>query len=414
MPRARSAVPKYQKHKASGRAKVRILGVDHWLGQYGTKESRDAYAKLIASFVAGEAVPTIKIEKAAKTTGLTVTQAMVAFWKWAENRYAVSAGDGRALTNLRLALRSMARLHGDTPLHLFGPSCLIQIRDQMAQEKLARRTINARIGTIKRFVKWTVSRELAPPSVLVAVQAVESLRFGEGGKETAGRRTPVTPELIEGTIPHLPPMVQALVRVLWLTGARVGEIRKLTTGMIDRSTPVWKATLVEHKTAAYGKPRIILLGPSCQEIIEPWLRPESPDEPIFSPKLIDERLNVPGRKLPPGETYHRVSLARCLRRAIARAFPHPELLKLQQLDPGPKQDHLVREWKLANKKKLDAWIKEHTWSLAQLRHNRATELREEHGIDVAATILGHARPDMTTHYSREAIKHAEKAVKMTG
>jgi integrase len=172
-------------------------------------------------------------------------------------------------------------------------------------------------------------------------------------------------------------MLQALVRILWHTGARVGEVARLTTGGIDQSGEVWKATLDRHKNAHRGQDRVILLGPEAIEAIRPWLRPFEPAEPIFSPLRVDTRQPRRTGKRPPGRFYGRASLAQALRRAIRRAGVEP-------------------------------------WSLAQIRHSRATALRERFGIDVAAAILGHSRPNMTAHYSRRAIAHAVDAVREVG
>ena len=46
MPRTR--IPKYRKHKPSKLAVVSLGGRDIYLGKYGTKESREEYARLVS------------------------------------------------------------------------------------------------------------------------------------------------------------------------------------------------------------------------------------------------------------------------------------------------------------------------------------------------------------------------------
>ena len=46
MPRLTKAVPKYQKHRASGQAVVRLNGQDFYLGPHGTKASKIEYGRL--------------------------------------------------------------------------------------------------------------------------------------------------------------------------------------------------------------------------------------------------------------------------------------------------------------------------------------------------------------------------------
>ena len=52
MPRKRGKVPSYCQHKASGQAVVRIDGVDHYLGPYGSPSSQDEYQRLVAEWLA--------------------------------------------------------------------------------------------------------------------------------------------------------------------------------------------------------------------------------------------------------------------------------------------------------------------------------------------------------------------------
>jgi len=52
MPRKRGKVPSYCQRKASGQAVVRIDGVDHYLGPYGSPSSQDEYQRLVAEWLA--------------------------------------------------------------------------------------------------------------------------------------------------------------------------------------------------------------------------------------------------------------------------------------------------------------------------------------------------------------------------
>ena len=50
MPRKQGKVPAYCHHKASGQAVVRLDGVDHYLGCYGSDESHERYDRAIAEW----------------------------------------------------------------------------------------------------------------------------------------------------------------------------------------------------------------------------------------------------------------------------------------------------------------------------------------------------------------------------
>ena len=44
--------PAYLHHKATGQARCRIAGKDHYLGEFGSPESRERYEELIAEWFA--------------------------------------------------------------------------------------------------------------------------------------------------------------------------------------------------------------------------------------------------------------------------------------------------------------------------------------------------------------------------
>jgi hypothetical protein len=51
MPRLSSSLPKYRKHRASGRAVVTINGRDFYLGPHGTQVSHREYDRVIAEYL---------------------------------------------------------------------------------------------------------------------------------------------------------------------------------------------------------------------------------------------------------------------------------------------------------------------------------------------------------------------------
>ncbi|HQZ63799.1 MAG TPA: hypothetical protein PLY87_01930 [Planctomycetaceae bacterium] len=53
MARKHNVFPSYLLHKPTGQARVRINGRDHYLGPYGSEESRILYGQLIAKHAGG-------------------------------------------------------------------------------------------------------------------------------------------------------------------------------------------------------------------------------------------------------------------------------------------------------------------------------------------------------------------------
>lgn len=417
MPKLGNRVPQARLHRPSGQARVRIDGRDIYLGKFGSADARKRYAEVLADFTARRAAGA----SMSPAAPVTVSVAVFRFWQWADVHYRHPDGTPtRAADGFKESLRPLRQMFGELPLAELGPSKVYEYQASLAARGLARTTVNARVQKVRRFVRWCIGRELAPATLAPALASVEPVRAGKGARE-APRRRPVEWERVEKTLPHLPPMLQALVLTLWYSGARVGEIVTLTTGCIDRGGEIWRADLDRHKTVGHGHDHLLLFGPEAQKALEPWLRPEAPEAPIFAPRRVNPRTAKWHGKLEPGEHYARPSLPQAIRRACVAAFPHPHvaeiLVRRKALKARAEKQALdaeLAEWKRANREKLDAWERAHRWQLAQLRHARATTLREQFGLDVAQTVLGHSRPSTTTIYSRTALAHAEAALKLVG
>lgn len=160
---------------------------------------------------------------------------------------------------------------GTLPLREFTPKVFKAVRQSFVDAKNSRTTINGRMQKIGQFVKWCVAEELCDPSLHAALKSVPGLRKGRGeAKELPAVRPPSEPEL-ERIIEKLPPAAAALARIQSLCGARAGELVRLRADAIDRTGPVWKAVVCEHKGTWRGKGRTLYFGPSAQAVITPLL-----------------------------------------------------------------------------------------------------------------------------------------------
>jgi integrase len=312
MPRLTSKPPKYALHKRSGQACVFVNGREKYLGAYGSEESKQKYREFVAGWAGQQLPPDPPKAAVVAPRALTVAEALIQYKAHAERYY-----KSRETDNLKEALRPLRAEFGELPLDQIGPLQLRQIRNRWIEQGLARNTINARTIRVKRFFRWCVSYEMVDDRVLTRLDSVESLMPGRGGEECEPKG-PVAWEQVEATLPLLPPMVQAMVLFGWHTGARPAEITALTTGSIDRKGDVWIAKPVAHKTKLWGHSREIPIGRAAQAILSPWLLPDQPDEPIFSPRRVDDRqLKRKGKRLP-GRTYGRASFQQVIRRACRR------------------------------------------------------------------------------------------------
>ena len=116
--------PAYCLHTATGQARVRIGGKDHYLGRYGSPEARERYDDLIREWALRNGDTT--------RYSLTIDELSIRFMHHAESDYRHRDGipTGEA-TNLRHALRYLIREFGTTRARDFGPLKLKAVREAM-------------------------------------------------------------------------------------------------------------------------------------------------------------------------------------------------------------------------------------------------------------------------------------------
>jgi integrase len=250
MPRKSGKVPAYVRHKASGQAVVRIGGRDHYLGVYGTDASHEKYERLIAQWRAmrrADVEPSAAIGRD-NYGALSVDAVLVGYLEFASSYYARDGKTTQEYQEMTYALKPVRRLYGRTPARDFGPLALKSVREEMIESGLARSLINARVNRIKRAWKWAVSEELLPPGAYEALRTVAGLRKGHTtARETAPIQL-VAADVVDATLPHLPPVVADMVRFQRLTGCRPGEVCILRPCDVDRASDVWEYRPHTHKT----------------------------------------------------------------------------------------------------------------------------------------------------------------------
>lgn len=169
-------------------------------------------------------------------------------------------------------------------------------------------------------------------------------------------RRPVPQAAIDKVKAIVPERTADLIELQLLTGARSGELVSLTAGMIDRTGDIWIARLADHKTVHQGKERVLVFGPKAQAILRKYI--------VMDPR---RRLFTMNRK-----AYCAAINAACVKLNIPVWTPH--------------------------------------W----LRHNAASRLREEYGLDVAQCMLGHSTADMTQLYAHLNLTKAIEVAKDAG
>jgi integrase len=429
-----SSIPAYQRHRASGQARVALNGRHFYLGPHGSKASREKYDRLIAEWMAAgrQPLPTSLTPAAmaggAFAGGMTVTELISRYWLFVEGYYLKNGEPTAEQPCIKQALKRLKRLYGPTPAAAFGPLELQAVRQHMIAEGLARRTVNGNTGRIRRCFKWGVAQALVPPSVYQGLMAVTGLRAGRTEARETEPIGPVADAVADATLPHLTPTLADMVRVQRLTGMRAGALCRLTRRKLDMSGPIWFYDDTDHKTAHHGKKAFIAIGPNAQQILQARFKPDL-DAPLFSPKEAvaehacrkrKERASpltaaqarrdaarsarARRRKRRPGDWYDTAAYRAAIQRACDRAFPHPTL------DEKP-----ASKLTDAERQELQQWRSDHRWHPHQLRHTYATEARRA-GLpieDVSAS-LNHSDLDTTLIYAERSKQQAARVATQVG
>src|SRR5262245_39709146 len=111
MPKLVNKPPKYSRHAATGRARVRHQGREHYLpGAYGSPESLEAYSRFVAGLaspLAAGAVPE------PSPLVLSIAELLERFWNWSKVYYRRPDGIPTGEADVcRAALRPLLNLFG--------------------------------------------------------------------------------------------------------------------------------------------------------------------------------------------------------------------------------------------------------------------------------------------------------------
>jgi integrase len=262
---------------------------------------------------------------------------------------------------------------------------------------------------------------MVPPSVHQGLKAVEGLKKGRCGVRESTLVKAVLDAIVDAILPQVPRPVAAMIQLQRLTGMRPGEVVIMRTMDIDSSGTIWEYRPESHKTQHHDKDRVIFISPRAQAIIKPWIRTD-PAAYLFSPReamaerafarraarrtKVQPSQQCRRKKRPkrvPGERYTTLTYGQAIGRGCDRTFLHPILKDI----PGKE----LSEDQLAE---LKIWRKAHRWHPNRLRHNAATQLRRDFGLDVAKAVLGHSSPAVTDVYAELDQAKAAEAMARIG
>jgi integrase len=397
--------PKLRRHRSSGQAVVTLDGRDFYLGPWRSRAACIEYDRLIGEWLANQR--RLPGEHGAQTT---VGQLSADYWDFAENYY-VKDGRPTCLSGIKVALRFLCTTYADSYVRDFGPLALKALQARMVETGHSRRYINSNIDHIRRCFKWGVAQEMVPVTVYQALKTVPGLKKGRTTASEAVPIKPVADELVNLTMPHLPPVVADMVRFQRLVGCRPGEVCSLRPCDVDTAGAVWHYRPASHKTEHHGRERVICIGPKAQEVLRPYLLRDkqaccfSPAESRrkqyaqmrerrktkVQPSQVDRSKKRP--KKSPGDGYTKDSYNRAIQRACTKAD-----LAAHTSDPSIPADQVVVP----------------SWRPNQLRHSVATKIRRDYGLEAAQVVLGHSRADVTEIYAERDLARAESVMRDVG
>lgn len=399
MPRRKSLVPGYLLHKPTGQARVRIDGRDHYLGPFGSDESRRKYGDLIAARCGGNVADPLPAT-GPQDTGPTVGEIILAFLRHAETYYVKNGKPTGAAACFRHAVGPLVDLFGMTPAREFGPLALKSVRSAMIERGWCRRLINDYIGRIRRAFRYAVENELIPVETLTRLKALSPLLKGRTEAVEPDPVLPVAEAHVNAILGHVSPQVRDMVRLQLLCGCRPDEIVTLRPCEVNRDANCWEYVPTSHKTQHHGRQRRIFFGPRAQVILAAYLDNRPAVAPCFSPSEAEAKRRQEQRE--------------------ARQTPvQPSQVKRQEdrrkrrRRRPPADAYTVASYRRAIHRGCDLAEIER-WSPNRLRHSRATDLRRQFGIEAAQTVCGHSQLSVTEIYAERDFAKARQVMSEVG
>jgi hypothetical protein len=196
MPKLTRRLPRYSLHKPSGQARVRSGGRDFYLGRFGSKESKEAYSRLIAELSRDRPVPTVS------SAGPSIGDVILRYWDHIQTYYRREDGShtGEHMV-IKAALKPLRQLYGTTPAAEFGRAELSLYRDECIRLKWSRRHINKQVSRVKRMFAWAATEELCPDSVPSSLARLKGLQAGRSKAREKPPVEAVADAVIEATLP---------------------------------------------------------------------------------------------------------------------------------------------------------------------------------------------------------------------
>ena len=378
-------IPSYcRKKNSTGKyyAYVYINGNRIGLGQDGP-ESKQKYEATIAEWLAnGKHLPS-------NNHDITIKSLCERYLTFAKGYYTES----NEYESFERVSKILISLYGTDNANNFGPKKLQAVRQKMILKGWQRSSINKQTQRTRAIFRWAEANELIERGMSEYLSTLAPLKKGRCPGVPEGKNVkPAHIEDIEAIQPYVSRQVWAMIQLQLLTGARPGEIVLLKLADIDRSEIVWIFRPERHKNEYRDIEREIYIGKQAQSIITNFLFGKHPSDYIFSPADANREAK---------------------QRTAAGSRRKNQKANLKSTDRTIGSHYTTHSYRRAIKRGCEKAGVE-SWSPNQLRHNAATIIRKEYGLEAAQIMLGHTRADVTQIYAERDREKAISIAKILG
>lgn len=402
--RPKGDVPELKKSQR-GRGYVNVDGQKKDLGKWGTPELANAYADFCQQWAKAHQLN----QPFQAPASPTVNELYLEFAHYADQRY--RRDDGTSTSEAEafdLSFRPFGDRYGKLKAAVIGQAELEAVRAELIAAKLSRRTINKRIGRIKRVFRWGVSRGKVDAVVLTRLESVRDLEAGYSGVADPPPKRPVPLADVRSTQAHLNRHICAMIDLQLATGARPGEVCALRGADLNQqgvvhlkdhdvklTGGVWIWQPRWHKNKRRNKLLVYVLGPNAIALLTPWLRTD-PEEFLFQPR--EARAEWEQSRIARAKTHRRVP-----------RVPVPAAAQKRR----PRDHYDSDTYGNAIERAAELAGVPH-WQPHQLRRLVGTQTDQAEGIEASRKRLGHASIATTELYVERDLQEAARLAQRYG
>ena len=303
----------------------------------------------------------------------------------------------------------------DWPVSDFGPDELIAVQQALVDHRYfrvnhddeprqyVRTSINDLINVVHKMWLWGVGREITTEAQARRLKEVRPLRVGKTQAPDTQKRAMITEKEFEEVVASVNPVVADMLRIMWNTAMRPGEVCRMRPLDILHDDPsCWLyvpgrdvSQVGDHKTAHHQRVRAIPLTARSQVVLKRWIESFDSEEHIFQPAIAVRAMyeeRFAGRKTPLGQG----------NRAGTNLKAHPMITPGKKYNIGSFRNAITRGCKRSGVDRFTPY---------DLRRSAATRVRSELGKEAAKLLLGHVSTDTTEIYLLDEVKETMKVAK---